>query len=40
MSHIFTGNIPEPHGNIKYYERLLYDIKRTINNMADVFAST
>jgi len=40
MSQVFTANIPELHVNVKYYEWLLYDIKRTINNMADVFAST
>jgi len=40
MSHIFIANIPKLHVNIKYYGWLLYDIKRTINNKADVFAST
>lgn len=39
MSHIFSAIIPELHINIIYYEWLLCDIKRTINNMAGVFAS-
>jgi hypothetical protein len=39
MAHIFTSYIPELHVNITYYEWLLYDIKKTINNITDVFAT-